>query len=996
VVFGLFLIVAGMFAWNNMEIKNVSAVGEEWLTGWKYRKQIEVASGKVGTMNGDVSLIDNGKFNKSVSFDGTGDYVSISSSDDFSFGTGDFTIDFWIKKTSRNENIMGTGYTNNWMIHYDTVNGYAFYGNGNGTGNYLGGVTADNNWHHIAFIRSSGTLSMYKDGQLTNSVTNTTNITATTSLYIGRDFVDSMFFSGSLDEVRISKGTARWTSNFTPPISAYTADEHDVLLLHMDGRDQNNIVSSNLVSGQTDYQFKVDVPYNNKMNADFSDVRFTSSDGSTQLSYWIEEDKKKVGIINGNPVLGSTGKFGTSMALDGTDDYIGITSSDDLKFGTGDFTIDMWVNPTVISSDYNVMAGASDGSSYNWMFSAGTGDGSGDQYKKFHFYSSLAGVSLCDSSVLTINNWTHVAVVRSGNTWTLYKNGVSVATATSSSSFDPTYQLRIGGLYYYNAAMFHGYIDEVRISKGIARWTANFTPPTSAYTADAYDKLLLHLDETVGSTKVESSSYLFKTGSVSGNSVFGLSGKFGTAMGFDGTNDYISFPDSTDWDLNGDFTIDFWINSSNISAYQFPLVHRAYSAFTGAWHFYISGSKFVFSASNNSGTAIISLEDTTTRTSSTWYHVAIVRSGATANMYVNGSLAVSDTSASGEISADSAPFIVGYLNNYGGYFNGILDEVRISKGIARWTSNFTPPTSAYTADAYDKLLLHLDEQASSVSVVNETTIPFWVKASSLSDSNKVYLYYGKEDALTTSNGDNTFVFFDDFNSTISASKWFTRGSYSLSNGELIMTGTADFTPAMIAKSNGSYLELGPEHSIMSRYKHMTGTTASVNCFGFTGEDISTTYLSYPGPTATFYFQDVTYVPWIRSGSYTDTNTTITIAEILNTYHKYELRRESSAIKAFMDNNKVGETSVVPSGNLKPFMESHNSPARGYMDWYAVKKGGTVLASIGGEESVSGFLMKKADGCSCTEAIECYSGLCSNGWCGIGGPTVVDLIAPSEL
>ncbi|MDD4531087.1 MAG: DUF2341 domain-containing protein [Candidatus Pacebacteria bacterium] len=320
-------------------------------------------------------------------------------------------------------------------------------------------------------------------------------------------------------------------------------------------------------------------------------------------------------------------------------------------------------------------------------------------------------------------------------------------------------------------------------------------------------------------------------GTVNGSAALGGTGKFGTAITMDGTDDYISFADSADWDFDGDFTIDFWINSSNISAYQFPLVHRNYPSYVGAWHFYISGSKFTFSAADNSGTAIISLADTTTRTSNTWYHVAIVRSGATANMYVNGSLAVSDTSASGAISNDSDVLIVGYLKNYGAYFAGSLDEVRISKGIARWTSNFVPSTSAYSNDSYTKLLLHLNETSGTTvysdltltdyqvkltvpydsdmqadfddlrftssdgttllnywleSKTDSSTATIWVKVPTLSSgSNTIYMYYGNASATSGGDGTGVFIFFDDFDDgSIDSSKWTASGTWTESGGTI--------------------------------------------------------------------------------------------------------------------------------------------------------------------------------------------------------------------
>jgi len=684
-----------------------------------------------------------------------------------------------------------------------------------------------------------------------------------------------------------------------------------------------------------------------------------SATGDGWLENWTKRkqitivNNSKDGTIYGNPVLGSTGKFGTSMVFDGTDDYIGITSSDDLKFGTGDFTIDMWVNPTVISSDYNVMAGASDGSSYNWMFSAGTGDGSGDQYKKFHFYSSLAGVSLCDSSVLTINNWTHVAVVRSGNTWTLYKNGVSVATATSSSSFDPTYQLRIGGLYYYNAAMFHGYIDEVRISKGIARWTSNFTPPTSPYTPDTYDKLLLHLNEAVGSTKVGSIN--FPGGELYGNPVLGSTGKFGTSMAFDGTDDYVYIPSSSDWDFGtGDFTIDSWVNFSNTETEK----TIAASA---------SGTGWIFEKHYEGGSPGLHLYDTNASghyvyapysfSTGTWYHVAVVRSGSVIKFFVNGTqIGTDQTPYSGGYNSGGNGIVVGKNMSPGTIFNGYIDELRISKGIARWTANFTPPTSAYTPDSDTKLLLHLNEVAGSVAVTDSskditnyqalitvsydsdmqadfddlrftssdgsTLLDYWLESKTNSSTanvwveipyfalgnNTIYMYYGNFTVSSVSNGPNVFDFFDDFSSGLS--KWTvqSKAGYTtaeVTSGELVVHRNVDWNYIMAAIStNSSFSKTTPW--VISFNHRIVGSSTWGDCanrmkamlVSFSGTVSRNAYDSGGCATQGHASTNYSYL-WHNTGN-------------VSTYKSLEVQLDGAGQMKVIDNGVAGSWQAAPS------------------------------------------------------------------------------------
>jgi len=96
------------------------------------------------------------------------------------------------------------------------------------------------------------------------------------------------------------------------------------------------------------------------------------------------------------------------------------------------------------------------------------------------------GSGLISSTAISDGEWHHVAVVRSGSTVDLYVDGVEEASATNSTSHDIA-RLHIGerfvgvgfsdtGHYYYD-----GHIDEFRITKGVARWTSNFTPPTSEH-----------------------------------------------------------------------------------------------------------------------------------------------------------------------------------------------------------------------------------------------------------------------------------------------------------------------------------------------------------------------------------------------------------------------------------------------------------------------------------------------------------------------------------
>lgn len=194
-------------------------------------------------------------------------------------------------------------------------------------------------------------------------------------------------------------------------------------------------------------------------------------------------------------------KFGTASGFfNGTSAYVDTPDSADFDVGSGDFTIDAWVRLNAAGiNQYIYMHGTGSAASTTIQFYIG----SDNKLKCRAFQNSTQYYLTGGSSTITADgNWHHVALVRYGNTLTIYQDGVSLASvsvagATLNNSTDrPTVgRFGVSDMFYLN-----GWIDEFRFSKGIARWTSNFTPPTEPHTADAYTVLLLHMDGTDGST----------------------------------------------------------------------------------------------------------------------------------------------------------------------------------------------------------------------------------------------------------------------------------------------------------------------------------------------------------------------------------------------------------------------------------------------------------------------------------------------------------------
>jgi len=171
-----------------------------------------------------------------------------------------------------------------------------------------------------------------------------------------------------------------------------------------------------------------------------------------------------------------------AIYFDGSGDYLNSTIGDLGNFGTGDFTIDLWVYPLGDQNGGYIGQGSSPvyGSNYGWLVDESFSIG-----HKFRFvaYTTSWGNIVVDPNTITDNQWYHVAVIRYGNTVKLYKNGISVATynATGKTFRKGTDILNIGCMYNggYSPEKFYG--QYFRITKGIARWTSNFTPPNKPY-----------------------------------------------------------------------------------------------------------------------------------------------------------------------------------------------------------------------------------------------------------------------------------------------------------------------------------------------------------------------------------------------------------------------------------------------------------------------------------------------------------------------------------
>jgi hypothetical protein len=386
----------------------------------------------------------------------------------------------------------------------------------------------------------------------------------------------------------------------------------------------------------------------------------------------------------------TTGLLGspTSLLCPGNS-IVTFPNSADWEFGAGDFTIDWW--------EYFVGGNWAIGRDFTTTYSPWLLDQNG-----IYFTSSGSGWDIASgrgaASRLT-STWCHMAITRQGNTFRVFRNGAQVDTWTSALAIAANNNpLCLGGA---QNSYWNGYIEELRISKNIARWTAPFTPPAAPYgpdvVADRNTVLLMHHDG-VGQTFVDSSIYQKPIGVNGGYKQVASPAKFGTgAAQWNGSQSdllWIGGP-TGNYDFSfgmGDFTIDFWFRFAAVST---CLLYDNRPGSTNGTYitFYVTTDKLAFYT--NTANAIVG---TTTLTANVWYHAALVRFQGVTKMYLNGvqeGASYSDTNNYLN-PAQSRPIFAndGYSGS-GNALNGWMDEVRVSKGIARWTANFTPPTAAY-------------------------------------------------------------------------------------------------------------------------------------------------------------------------------------------------------------------------------------------------------------------------------------------------------------
>ncbi len=375
----------------------------------------------------------------SLALNGTTDGLNANAGTQFAFGTGEFTLEAWVYITSYTT--VGT------VISCAGTSGDAgivMYVNGTGqlalstpnTGYGATGTVSLNTWTHVACSRTGTTLKGWINGVAAGSYSCSTDFTDNYCAIGKAGNASSQYLTGYVDDVRVTKAYGRYPAAFTAPTAAFynLAGDPDwasvALLLHADG-----------ANGAT-----------------------TTTD---------ESPTPATATMSGSATVSTTqSKFGGSSFLltAGATDAIKFTSDARFNAGQTSYTIECWIRPTDVTGGAQQCIWRFNGAAQQNPYCMITG-------ASIYVRGTNSGSNLVPVTAhgMSINTWYHLAVTKSGATWTVYINGVQICTSSAGTAVtDESKAFSVGS--GVSVAAFVGNIDEVRLYAGLVKYTAAFTP----------------------------------------------------------------------------------------------------------------------------------------------------------------------------------------------------------------------------------------------------------------------------------------------------------------------------------------------------------------------------------------------------------------------------------------------------------------------------------------------------------------------------------------
>tara|TARA_X000001382_G_scaffold77268_1_gene54082 strand:- start:2262 stop:5465 length:3204 start_codon:yes stop_codon:yes gene_type:complete len=556
-------------------------------------------------------------------------------------------------------------------------------------------------WYSVALVNASPTISSGVSSTVTLATDGTaTVITITasdpegTSLNYAYSVTSGSLTNGGGATATVAQGTGASTNVFTvtPTTNQSYAGTFTLTFTASDG------VNTATSAGAFSLVFSVPQTRGTALK-----VKTSGNNGRTNAVFDDSSSSNHTLTANGdayqstfNPYFPETGYWGVKFAA--KVDQLNFASVD---LGTGNFTIEAWVNPDNLTGYHAMIAHDNTSNSYFQFHMNGA---------HLEFYEAAV---LRASNVMVANEWQHVALTKntstSPNTFTIYRNGVQVAQATHGTAV--RHINRIGNYAAGNTTEgFQGKMTNVRLSNTL-RYTGNFTNPMEPFTSDSNTLLLAcasnrfidNSSNAVSLTSTNDSSVLpftpFKASDV-------WEADEGGSMYLDGAGDYLAVPDSTDFTFTGDFTAECWHYATShkqlqgIIAFQSDGESNGFALVGGA-----SATKYHLNVK------MATMDTTSTMILNQWNHVALVRYGSgsgNVKIYINGVADATTTTQTATVTKISNPSFgrpPGFTTRD---YLGWIADARISN-TARYTSNFTPPTAPLGVDSNTKLKVNFDQ-----------------------------------------------------------------------------------------------------------------------------------------------------------------------------------------------------------------------------------------------------------------------------------------------
>lgn len=616
-----------------------------------------------------------------TNFNGTSNYLVVPSNAAFAYGTGDFTIEFWLYP---NTGSLGgrQDYVDNgtFVLWWNGVDGLEYYVGSSGGIVVVNAIT-ENVWQHIALVRHSGNTKIYVNGIDSGSTfADTINYTGASPTYIARNQAAAVgYVNGSISNLRIVKGTPVYTSSFTPSNLPLTAISGTSLLTCQN----STIIDNGTANGG---------------------VGFTITNNSTTTSF-PPQSNFYAASFNGSQ-------------------YVIVPNAAGVASYTGNFTIEFWFYATTLTgapfglaAQYRLATGRS------WIIDY-------DTNSSINAFGMNSG-----ANSVPINTWHHLAVVKNGASFYLYINGKQAATTASLTPATSTENIYLGGNHDTTGGsvvwFFPGYISNFRVVKGTAVYTGAFTPSVNLTRVPGTSVITLQnsslVDNSINGYTITNTTSV-TTASIRSSEIFPIASQQSydgnhkvagmydevtiTPLNqytsyFNGTGNYLSIPSSTMFDFGtGDFTLEAWIypidagRTADSSKYGAIISQYVSGSITNSWYFGLGISGGVFSSITFNSSDITRATATgLSYALNTWYHVACVRSSGIITLYING-VSVNSTSYSSAISYNASASVQinrsAYAGSYENWLKGYTSNLRVVRGTAVYTQNFTPTTAPLT------------------------------------------------------------------------------------------------------------------------------------------------------------------------------------------------------------------------------------------------------------------------------------------------------------